>query len=168
MKTNICVLSDSYKLNHWNQYPLGTQAVYSYFEARKGAKFDETVFFGLQYILKQFLVGEVVTQEKIEAAAKLCKAHFGNESYFNREGWEYILNKHDGKLPVLIKAVPEGTPVPVNNVMITVENTDINCFWLTNFLETVLSQVWYPCTVATLSREVKKLEKKYLIKNSDA
>lgn len=167
MNKNICLTTDSYKLNHWNQYPAGTEKVYSYFECRKGAKFAETPFFGLQYIIKNHLEGVVVTREKIENAAKLCKAHFGSEKYFNREGWEYILNSHGGKLPVVIKAVEEGTVVPINNVLMTIENTDNKCFWLTNFLETILSQVWYPITVASLSREVKVNLKEYFDLTSD-
>jgi nicotinamide phosphoribosyltransferase len=90
-----------------------------------------------------------------------------DEKYFNREGWEYILNSHGGKLPVVIKAVEEGTVVPINNVLMTIENTDNKCFWLTNFLETILSQVWYPITVASLSREVKVNIKEYLDLTSD-
>jgi len=167
MNKNICLTTDSYKLNHWNQYPAGTEKVYSYFECRKGAKFAETPFFGLQFIIKNHLEGVVVTREKIENAAKLCKAHFGSEKYFNREGWEYILNSHGGKLPVVIKAVEEGTVVPINNVLMTIENTDNKCFWLTNFLETILSQVWYPITVASLSREVKVNIKEYFDLTSD-
>ena len=167
MNKNICLTTDSYKLNHWNQYPAGTEKVYSYFECRKGAKFAETPFFGLQYIIKNHLEGVVVTREKIENAAKLCKAHFGDEKYFNREGWEYILNSHGGKLPVVIKAVEEGTVVPINNVLMTIENTDNKCFWLTNFLETILSQVWYPITVASLSREVKVTLNEYFTLTSD-
>jgi nicotinamide phosphoribosyltransferase len=167
MNKNICLTTDSYKLNHWNQYPAGTEKVYSYFECRKGAKFAETPFFGLQYIIKNHLEGVVVTREKIENAAKLCKAHFGSEKYFNREGWEYILNSYGGKLPVVIKAVEEGTVVPINNVLMTIENTDNKCFWLTNFLETILSQVWYPITVASLSREVKVTLNEYFTLTSD-
>ena len=167
MNKNICLTTDSYKLNHWNQYPAGTEKVYSYFECRKGAKFAETPFFGLQYIIKNHLEGVVVTREKIENAAKLCKAHFGDEKYFNREGWEYILNNYGGKLPVVIKAVEEGTVVPINNVLMTIENTDNKCFWLTNYLETVLSQVWYSTTVAALSREVKVNIKEYFDLTSD-
>lgn len=154
--------SDSYKYPHWNQYPKDTEKVYSYFECRKGAKFSETPFFGLQYIIKKHLVGEVVTREKIEAAAKLCKIHFGDEKLFNRAGWEYILENYQGRLPVIIKAVEEGTVVPVGNVLMTIENTGgPQTAWLTNFLETILTHVWYPTTVATLSREVKKLLTNY-------
>merc|ERR1719182_466616 len=82
--------------------------------------------------------------------------------HFNREGWEYILKEHGGKLPIIIKAVPEGTTVPNKNVLMTVVNTDPKCYWLTNYLETLLVQVWYPITVATQSREQKKIIAKYL------
>eukprot|EP01136_Pigoraptor_vietnamica_P040809 Opistho-1_new@13089 len=166
MENNIILLTDSYKVSHYKQYPEGTTQIYSYFE-RRGGKFEEITFFGLQYLLKEFLVGQVITQSKIDQAAKLYEAHFGNATLFNKAGWEYILNNHAGKLPIRIKAVPEGKVIPTHNVMMTVENTDPNCFWLTNFLETLLLQLWYPSTVATISREVKKLINLYLEETGD-
>ena len=72
------------------------------------------------------------------------------------------LDQHGGRLPLRIKAAPEGTVVGAKNVLMTVENTDPACFWLTNFVETLLVQVWYPMTVATHSREQKKVVAKYL------
>lgn len=155
--TNLLLLTDSYKITHSEQYPPKTTHVYSYFESRVGAKFDDTVFFGLQYYIKKYLTGRVVTEEKIQQAKEFAKAHLGTEKHFNEAGWRHILEKHDGHLPILIKAVPEGTVVPFNNVLMTIVNTDPSCFWLTNYLETLLSMVWYPSTVATLSREVKKV-----------
>ena len=105
--------------------------------------------------------GSVVTQEKIDEADKLISVHIG-EGIFNKEGWEYILDEYDGKLPIEIKAVAEGTPVDVSNVLMTVENTDRKSYWLVNYLESLLLQVWYPSTVATLSAEVRKLSNFYL------
>jgi nicotinamide phosphoribosyltransferase len=63
----------------------------------------------------------------------------------------HIVEHHGGRLPVEIRAVAEGTPVPTHNVLMTIRNTDPACYWLTNFLETLLLKVWYPTTVATLS-----------------
>ncbi len=163
---NIMLLTDSYKISHYKQYPPNTTGVYSYFESR-GGKFDEVTFFGLQYLLKNYLAGVVVTKEKIDEAEKLYGQHFGDSSLFYRTGWEHILNVHGGKLPVRIKAVPEGVSVPVHNALITVENTDPACFWLTNFLETLLVQVWYGSTVATQSRAIKKLILQYLHQTGD-
>jgi len=155
---NIMLLSDSYKTSHWRQYPPNTTEVYSYFESR-GGKFAEVCFYGLQYMLQRYMVGQVVTPAKIVAAEKIVNAHMGlgEMKHFNAEGWNHILKAHGGKLPVLIKAVPEGMTVPVKNVLMTVKNTDPKCFWLTNYLETMLVQVWYPMTVATQSREQKKI-----------
>ena len=167
MQKNIITLSDSYKFGHNKMYPVGTEAVYSYFEARKGAKYDETTFFGLQSIILKYLQGQVVTRERIERAATIASAHFGNEDSFNRKGWEYILDKCDGRLPVRIKAVPEGMSIPINNVMMTVENTHKEAFFLTNFLESLLTHVWYGSTVATLSRHVKKSCMRFLEQTSD-
>mmetsp|Transcript_2844 Transcript_2844/g.8596 ORF Transcript_2844/g.8596 Transcript_2844/m.8596 type:complete len:483 (-) Transcript_2844:41-1489(-) len=158
---NILLLTDSYKVSHWRQYPPGTTTVYSYFESR-GGKYDEVCFFGLQYFLKRYLSGVVVTKEKIDEAEGYYDGHFPPGFSFNRKGWEHILNKHGGKLPLKIKAVPEGTVVPTKNVLMTVENTDPECFWLTNYVETLLVQVWHPMTVCTHSREQKKVIAKYL------
>jgi nicotinamide phosphoribosyltransferase len=159
--------TDSYKPTHWNMLPEGTEYVYSYFESRKGAKFEKTPFFGLQAIIKKYFIGSVVTQADIEQAALLFKAHYGDETYFNRKGWEYILETHGGKLPLRIRAVPEGTPVTVNNVLMTVENTDPKCAWLTNYVESVLTHVWYPSTVAALSRATKEVLVGFLARTSD-
>ena len=142
--------SDSYKLTHWRQYPPGTTEVYSYLESR-GGRFPQTVFFGLQPYLRSYLAGSVVTAEDVEAADRLAAAHFGRAGIFNRAGWMHIVQQHDGRLPVEIRAVAEGTPVPTHNVLMTIRNTDPACYWLTNFLETLLLKVWYPTTVATLS-----------------
>ncbi len=159
---NIILLTDSYKISHYKQYPPKTENVYSYFESR-GGRFKEVVFFGLQYYLKEYLAGEVVTKKKIDEAEEFCAAHFNSSFVFNRTGWEYIVDAHKGRLPIKIKAVPEGLSVPTHNVLMTVENTDMNCYWLTNYLETLLVQVWYGCSVATQSREIKRLILDYLI-----
>jgi nicotinamide phosphoribosyltransferase len=163
---NIMLLTDSYKATHFKQYPKGTTTVYSYLEARKGGKFDKTVFFGLQYIIKRYLEGKVVTREKIDEADAFFAKHLG-PNLFNKAGWEHILTKHDGKLPVRIKAAPEGVVIEEANVLVTIENTDPECFWLTNYLETILLHVWYPTTVATLSYHMKETILKYLEKTGN-
>ena len=161
IENNICLLTDSYKITHHYFYPKGTKKIYSYLESRVGAEFNKTIFYGLQYIIKKYLKGKVVSQEKIDEADNLMQTHLG-EGIFNREGWQYILDEFDGMLPIEIKAVPEGTPVDVGNVLMTVENTDDKCYWLVNYLESLLLQVWYPSTIATLSAEVRKLANFYL------
>ncbi len=161
IENNICLLTDSYKVSHYYFYPEGTEKIYSYLESRTGAEFNKTIFYGLQYILKKYLEGVVVDEEKVKQASALIEQHIGH-NVFNYNDWMYIVEKCDGKLPVEIKAVSEGTAVNVGNVLMTVENTDKHAFWLPNYLESLLLQVWYPSTVATLSAEVKKLCDFYL------
>lgn len=162
---NFLLLTDSYKVTHYKQYPAGTTEVYSYFESR-GGKFSATTFFGLQYIIKRYFVGQVVTAAKIDEAERYYKQHLPTVP-FNRAGWEHILKKHNGHLPLSIRAVLEGTTVDNRNVLMTVTNTDPECFWLTNYAETILVQVWYPMTVCTNSREQKKIIQQYLTETGD-
>ncbi len=157
---NIILLADAYKYSHHKLYVPGTQYIYSYLESR-GGMFEETVFYGLQYFLKAYLEGPVITAEKIKEAGEMLPEVFGRNDVYDATRFEYILREHGGRLPVRIRAVPEGTVVPVRNVLMTIENTDPACYWLTNFLETLLMQVWYPCSVATLSREIRKVVRRF-------
>lgn len=145
--------ADSYKYGMHKMYPPNTEYVYSYLESR-GGKYDATLFFGLQAFIKEYLLTPI-TQEDIDKAEALLNLH---GEPFNREGWEYILNEHGGKLPIKIYAVPEGSIVPTSNVLVTIVNTDPKCWWSTTFLETaILRGVWYPTTVATNSYASKKV-----------
>lgn len=160
---NIILNTDSYKVSMFKQYPQGTTGVYSYIESR-GGRYDRTVFFGLQAFIKEYLL-EPITQADINIADEILTAH---GEPFNRAGWQYILDQHNGYLPVVIRAVPEGTVVPVKNVLATIENTDPECFWLTTWLETALLRaIWYPTTVATQSWKIKQVIKDYLEKTGD-
>lgn len=165
MSSSLLLLSDSYKFSHYVQYPPGTTKVISYLESR-GGEWDECVFFGLQYIIQKYLQGKVVTQEKIDYAEERVNLHLG-PGIFNRAGWQHILDDHDGCLPLDIRAVLEGSVVNAHNALVTVENTCDRCFWLTNFVETLLVQVWYPISVATQSREIKKIILRYLEATGD-
>lgn len=160
---NLILNTDSYKYSQYNQYPPQTEGVYSYIESR-GGKHDETLFFGLQMFIKDYLL-KPIRMEDIDIAEEIVTAH--GEPFY-RGGWEYIVKKHGGHLPIRINAVPEGMVIPVKNVLLTIENTDPNCYWLTSFLETsLLRSIWYPTTVASNSYNSKKLILNYLIRNGD-
>jgi nicotinamide phosphoribosyltransferase len=150
---NLVLQTDSYKFTHWKQYPPGTQFVYSYLESR-GGMFHQTLFFGLQYYLSEYLSGSVVTEDDVREAREFVDQHIA-PGLFNLDGWMHIVREHGGKLPVVIKAVPEGSLVDVLNVLMTIENTDPACYWLPNYLETLLLKVWYPITVGTLSHAIR-------------
>ena len=162
---NTILNTDSYKISQFRQYPPNTTQISSYIESR-GGDFDEVVFYGLQMFLKQYL-SKPITQEMIDEADMFAQAHFGGPM-LNKEGWQYILDTHDGYLPIRVKAIPEGTVIKTQNVMVNVENTDPKCYWLTSYIETkLLRSIWYPLTVATKSREVKKVIKSYLELTAD-
>lgn len=163
MFDNLLLDTDSYKASHAFQYPPGTDRVFSYIESR-GGRFDRTVFFGLQMYLKQYL-SQRITREMVDEAEAFWRAH--GEPFF-REGWDYIVDRHGGCLPVVIRAVREGSVIPTHNVLLTIENTDPRCFWLTSFLETALLRaIWYPTTVATLSWHAKRIIRDSLVRTSD-
>lgn len=153
---NVILSTDSYKLTHGTMLPPGCTKMGSYCEARMGGEYSKTLFFGLRPILEK-ISGPIVTKDDIDFAEHFTKDHFNNHVKFDRKGWEHILDKHEGRLPVRIRAVPEGTLVNEGNVLFTVENTDDRVPWLTNHLETMLLQVWYPSTVATISYELAKI-----------
>lgn len=67
---NLLLLTDSYKVSPFQPYQRGTERIYSYFESR-GGQFPETVFFGLQYFLEEYLAGPLATVEKRDAAEEL-------------------------------------------------------------------------------------------------
>lgn len=154
--------TDSYKLSQWVQYPKDTVRISSYIESRGGE--PESVFFGLQAFIKDYLMTPI-TMEDIDIAEKIVLAH---GEPFNREGWEIIVNEHGGMLPLEIEAVPEGTVMGTRNVQVQVTNTDPRLYWLASYIETaMLRGIWYTSTVATKSRKMKKIIAAALHKTSD-
>ena len=156
---NLILCSDGYKFSHHKFYGTEMTKMISYLESR-GGKLDKIVFYGLQIFLKQYLEGIAITTEEINEAHELLGTKlgiFGRDDVFDRSKFDYIVDKYDGKLPISIKAVPEGSIIETKNVLFTIESLDPECAWLTNFLESVLLQIWYPITVATLSREVRQI-----------
>lgn len=150
-------LTDSYKISHAAQYPPGTQHIYSYLESR-GGRFPVTGLFGLQYILRAYFEGVVVTQRDLNRDAHFLAAHFfGNSALHNRAGWQRIIDVHGGRLPLRIMAAPEGTVAGNRNVLMTIENLDPQLPWLTNCCESVLLHVWASSTVMTGSRNSKQI-----------
>ena len=149
---NLIFDTDSYKLSHFSQYPDGTQYVSSYVEPRRTwGDIDRVMFFGLQIELAQ-LAGRAVTQAMLDEAIPFLKAH-GFDPFI--AGWQYIIDQYDGRLPILIEALPEGTSAPVSVPQLRIENTDPNCYWLVSYLETrLLRAIWYASTVGSLSHYV--------------
>ena len=168
-------LTDGYKLGHHFQYPKGTEMVYSNWTPRSCKYFPEasegSVVFGIQYLIKEYLIKQF------------------NENFFNLPKAQAIMEFHDrvdnfvgisnvgighiealydlGYLPIEIKALPEGSVCPIRVPMMTIKNTLPEFFWLTNYLETLISSVlWLPCTSATSARLYKKELKRHAKRTS--
>lgn len=155
------LMGDLYKYTHWLQLPIGTTQIYSYVESR-GAKIaiPYTVFFGLQGFIKEYLEGKVIEQWMIDEAKEILTEAFGTDQYFNEKAFLRLLEKHNGALPIQIKAVKEGSKVPVGNVLVTITNTDAEFPWIVQWVETMLLRaIWYPKGVATISAKVRETEK---------
>jgi nicotinamide phosphoribosyltransferase len=170
MPLPLIIDSDSYKTSHYLQYPPDTKYVSSYIEARQSffrgmsllepVGYDGSVFFGLQYFLKNFL-SEPITHVMVDRMRDICKAH---GVPFNERGWRALVYQHGGVLPLEISAIPEGSVAMSNVPQVQVINTDPDFYWLTSYIETrLLSVVWYGSTVATLSREIKRLLREKLL-----
>ena len=152
---------DMYKYSMPNQYPEGILNVFSGGEAR-GSEIegiDYTIFFGLQPILMN--LAKQITSEDVDYAAKMIPILGAS---FPEEKWRYIVEKHNGYLPLKIRAVAEGTKIPVKNTAFTIEATDENCAWLTTVPETKLMRVWYPTSTATISYAMREMVKESMMK----
>lgn len=169
------VYKDFYKSDHRKQYPEGTEYVYSNLTARgsrvKGV--NKTVVFGIQYFVKEYLIdrfnNEFFSKPKDEVV-KNYKRRLDNALGKDAVSIDHISALHDlGYLPLHIKALDEGTLCPIRVPCLTIINTKPEFYWLTNFLETLLSNtLWMPMTSATTAFEYRKILDSYAKETSDA
>lgn len=168
---------DFYKSDHRRQYPAGTTEVYSNFTARSARlgkllskNYDnKIIFFGLQYFIKDFLIDAwqenffKKPKDKVIAAYKRrMDFSLGKDTIDTA----HISALHDlGYLPIRIKALLEGMRVPIGVPVLTIVNTHPDFFWLTNYIETIISSyLWKPTTSATTAFEYKKILADYATK----
>jgi len=165
---NPLLLTDGYKTGHHQQYPKGTTMVYSNFTPRsnkhapKGC--DEVVSFGQQMVMMEIheaFEKEFFSQPKDVVIAEIkeeLSLYLGTDydvSHFER--------LHDlGYLPIEVKAITEGTAVPIKVPVLTIRNTHPDFYWITNYLETIISNLlWKPMTSATIAHQYRKVLTKW-------
>lgn len=172
--TPIYLSTDFYKLSHREQYPAGTTKVYSTLTPRsnKYASWsEEIVFFGLQYFIKEYLIDRFNNEffnQPLEDVISTYETFVKNTLGKTEVYTEHLVQLHNlGYLPIKIEALPEGTLAPMRCPVMTIENTQPEFFWLTNFLETILSTtIWQPITSATLAYQYRKVLDDYAIKTT--
>ncbi len=165
---NPLLLTDGYKVDHRRQYPQYTTLVYSNWTPRKSRieGVEHVVLFGLQYFIKKYILEDFETyffkQPKQKVVAEY-KRRIDNYLGENQVGTKHIEDLHDlGYIPMVIKALPEGSSVPIRVPMFTMYNTLPEFFWLTNYFETLVSAVvWMPCTSATIAQQYRSILDKY-------
>ena len=153
---------DFYKADHRSQYPEGTTTVFSNWTPRKSriADIDSVVFFGLQYFVKEYLIrrwnDEFFNRPKDEVVIRYARRVRNAGIDIDVE---HIAALHDlGYLPIDVRALPEGTRVPIGVPMFVLWNTEPDFFWITNYLETSLSAViWGPMTSATIASKYRRI-----------
>lgn len=161
LKISLILRTDSYKFAHPFAYPdINIEAMTSYGVARV-KRSQVIVPFGMQLFVKKYLT-ETITMDDVNAAESFAMAHFGRP-LFDRKSWEKVVNVYNGKLPLVIRAVPEGMKIAGGLPMYTVSVFDRDLFWMSAAFETMIQRGnWYPTTIATKDYEVKqKLIKRY-------
>ena len=162
--------TDGYKTGHREQYPKGTNVVYSNFTPRSdkyasGSDGEGVVVVGIQYMIQKYIIDtfqdEFFMIEKERAVINMKRIM---KSYlFKDVDATHIERLHDlGYIPVTIKALPEGSLCPIGVPCLTIVNELPEFFWLTNFLETLISAtLWQPMTNATTARLYRKIMEKF-------
>ena len=155
-KISLICRIDSYKFSHPFAYPTDIQidGMTSYGETRIGK--DETIVpFGMQILIKRYFT-ETITMDDVDAAEEFSIAHFGRK-LFARDAWEKVVTVYGGKLPLIIRSVPEGTVMHGSQPIYSVTVLDKDLFWMSAGFETIIQRaIWYPTTIATMDRIVKK------------
>ena len=158
MNINPLLETDVYKMGHMEQYAPGTDFVYSYLTARSAKHFDRVMFFGLQYYLKRYL-SQPLTMEMADEFIECRRAILGSSSPAVEQKIRDLCRL--GYWPLRIKAVAEGSRLPVRNALMTICNTLPEFYWTVGFVESLLLKVWYPTTVATCCRQYRDIAERF-------
>jgi len=171
---NPFLITDGYKLGHHKMYPQGTTLVYSNFTPRSNRHapngVDYVISFGQQMVMKQiheYFQDGFFNRPKDEVVEEIKR----EISLFLGQDYDvkHIEELHDlGYLPIKVKSLPEGIRVPIGVPVLTIYNTKPEQFWLTNFLETIISNLlWKPITSATIASQYKKILVEAAMKTDD-
>lgn len=159
LKISLICRIDSYKFSHPFAYPDDVEGqkikgMTSYGTARVESR-QVIIPAGMQMLLKRYLT-QRITMEDIDAAEAFAEAHFGRK-LFARAAWEKVVTQYGGALPLIIRAVPEGTPIRGGMPIYTVTVLDEDLFWMSAGFETMIQRgIWYPTTIATMDYMIKR------------
>lgn len=167
---NSLLLTDGYKTGHHQQYPVGTEEVYSNWTPRSNAYApkgcDKVLSFGQQYVI-QWLHDYFQVHFFSKSKSEVCQEIKEELSLYLGTDYDvtHFEELHDLQyLPIRVKSLPEGVEVPIRTPMVTVVNTHKDFYWVTNFLETILStMLWQPMTSASIALQYKRIFKHWAL-----
>ena len=121
-----------------------------------------TLLFGLQSFIKEYLIedfNEFFFSRPKEDVVREYKHLLDNTLGEGLYGIERVAELHDlGYLPIEIKALAEGTLVPIGVPMFEISNTHPDFAWLTNALESVIScEMWHAMISANVGYKYRKI-----------
>lgn len=156
-------LYDGYKLSHKGFMQPKTTSMCANLTARNGERMTwmadkKAVFFSLQAFIKGVLIREFnETFFNLPKASAIGRLNRTVTRYLGpgKVSMKHFEELHDlGFLPLSIRALPEGSRVPLGVPMITWRETDPRFAWLVTLIETVLScEVWGPIQSATTAAQ---------------
>ena len=148
---------------------------------KKNVGDDRIVVMGLEYIIENY-INRTWCKADIDETVDFFNTHapggspyqFPAEEFYAIAGYKYdkitknvtfepsYVEKFKGKIPITVEGLPDGSVVlphtPVYKITAKKDtNNDINFSKLITFFETILTMVWYPSCVATLSRHCKQI-----------
>lgn len=168
MRQMALLLADGYKHTHAEQFPKGTTKLVSYMTPRKSRlKYqDYMIFFGLQAFCKDYLIDYFNEnffnrnkEEVISEYKRVLDSMLGESAY----SLDKIIELHDlGYLPIEIKAVDEGTKVPMTVPCLEISNTNDKFAWAVQWCESLLScELWKSCIHANVGYTYRQVVNKY-------
>lgn len=167
------LLCDFYKVSHKDQYPAGTEKIYSTWTPRMSRipEIKNVVAFGYQGFIKEYLIDFFNTEFFSRDVEDVCSEY---ERYIKyclgvaNPDSSHIRSLHKlGYMPIKIQAVPEGVAVPLRTPMLTIENTIPEFFWITNYLESIMStELWSASTSATIAKRYREILDRWAIKTT--
>lgn len=154
--------------------PEGTTKIYSNLTPRSFKHFpgelDYAVVFGIQMTIREIVSNfddYFFSKDKVEVCSEI------KHTFSEYSQTDYDVSKIEalwelGHLPIMVKALPEGSLVKPGIPVLTIYNTDPSFQWVTNFLETQISNlIWKPMTSATIARQFKLLNDRWIAKTDE-
>lgn len=171
--------ADWYKPGHKPMYNQNTKLIFSNLTPRNDKNFAHyadknargVIVLGLRRMVMDSMVGiwkkffKMKREAAVKKFARMSKNALGAATP-SAECWGEL---HDlGYLPVEIRALPEGILSPIGIPVYTIHNTIEKFFWVTNYIETLMStESWKTITNATAAFQYKRVAMSYALATCD-